>query len=189
MRVTTGVAAEIATPAADTAIIRLAGVEKVYRTGKLSYRALRGVDLAIEPGDGGHRRPVGERQDHDFEHRLGHRSPHGGHGERDRAAYRQPRRGGAGDLYQPELRDGRWYTADEADRGAPVAVIGPNAAREDNLKPGVTATVRTAGGDTQVRIVGVDSSQRDDGRAFYVPLTWLQHATGWGDTTNMLWRS
>ena len=36
-------------PTADSAIIRLTGVEKEYRTGKLSYRALRGVDLAIEP--------------------------------------------------------------------------------------------------------------------------------------------
>lgn len=35
----------------DTAMIRLTGVEKEYRTGKLSYRALRGVDLAIEPGE------------------------------------------------------------------------------------------------------------------------------------------
>ena len=51
MTVTTGVAPETAIPAADTAIIRLTGVEKVYRTGKLSYRALRGVDLAIEPGE------------------------------------------------------------------------------------------------------------------------------------------
>lgn len=68
-------------------------------------------------------------------------------------------------------------------------MIGPNAARENNLKPGDTATVRTAGGDTQVRIVGVDSSQRDDGRAFFVPLTWLQRTTGWGDTTNMVWLS
>jgi putative ABC transport system ATP-binding protein len=51
MTVTTGVPRETATPAADTAIIRLSGVEKVYRTGKLSYRALRGVDLAIEPGE------------------------------------------------------------------------------------------------------------------------------------------
>ncbi len=32
-------------------MIRLAGVEKEYRTGKLSYRALRGVDLVIEPGE------------------------------------------------------------------------------------------------------------------------------------------
>ena len=32
-------------------LIELAGVEKVYRTGKLEYRALRGVDLAIETGD------------------------------------------------------------------------------------------------------------------------------------------
>jgi putative ABC transport system ATP-binding protein len=32
-------------------LIELAGVEKVYRTGKLSFRALRGVDLTIEQGD------------------------------------------------------------------------------------------------------------------------------------------
>jgi putative ABC transport system ATP-binding protein len=32
-------------------LIELAGVEKVYRTGKVEYRARRGVDLAIEAGD------------------------------------------------------------------------------------------------------------------------------------------
>ncbi|MFL5861046.1 MAG: hypothetical protein ACJ780_09735 [Solirubrobacteraceae bacterium] len=32
-------------------LIELAGVHKVYRTGKLEYPALRGVDLAIEDGD------------------------------------------------------------------------------------------------------------------------------------------
>ena len=32
-------------------MIQLTGVEKEYRTGKLSYRALRGVDLAIGPGE------------------------------------------------------------------------------------------------------------------------------------------
>ena len=32
-------------------LIELAGVEKVYRTGKLSYAALRGVDLAIGAGE------------------------------------------------------------------------------------------------------------------------------------------
>jgi putative ABC transport system ATP-binding protein len=32
-------------------LIELAGVEKVYRTGKVEYRALRGVDLAIDSGD------------------------------------------------------------------------------------------------------------------------------------------
>ena len=34
-----------------TPLIELCGVEKVYRTGKLEYRALRGVDLTIEAGD------------------------------------------------------------------------------------------------------------------------------------------
>jgi putative ABC transport system ATP-binding protein len=32
-------------------LIELAGVEKVYRTGRVEYRALRGVDLTIEDGD------------------------------------------------------------------------------------------------------------------------------------------
>jgi putative ABC transport system ATP-binding protein len=32
-------------------LIELAGVEKIYRTGKVEYRALRGVDLAIASGD------------------------------------------------------------------------------------------------------------------------------------------
>ncbi len=34
-----------------TPLIELAGVEKVYRTGKVSYRALRGIDLAIDSGE------------------------------------------------------------------------------------------------------------------------------------------
>ena len=32
-------------------LIELAGIEKTYRMGKLEYRALRGVDLAIEAGE------------------------------------------------------------------------------------------------------------------------------------------
>jgi putative ABC transport system ATP-binding protein len=32
-------------------LIELSGVEKVYRTGKLEYHALRGVDLTIEEGE------------------------------------------------------------------------------------------------------------------------------------------
>jgi len=32
-------------------LIELAGVEKVYRSGKLEYAALRGVDLSIDAGE------------------------------------------------------------------------------------------------------------------------------------------
>lgn len=32
-------------------LIQLAGVEKVYRTGRVEYRALRGVDLAVDAGE------------------------------------------------------------------------------------------------------------------------------------------
>lgn len=43
--------ADPAKPRAQAPVIELRGVEKTYRTGKLEYRALRGVDLLIEPGD------------------------------------------------------------------------------------------------------------------------------------------
>ena len=39
------------TPAAISTMIELVGVEKVYRSGKLSYAALRGVDLSIGSGE------------------------------------------------------------------------------------------------------------------------------------------
>ncbi len=71
----------------------------------------------------------------------------------------------------------------------PVAVVGPNAARENSLEPGDTVTITTTGGPTDVRIVGIDSGQQDGGRAFYVPLLWLQQATGWSDATNVIWLS
>ena len=37
------------TVATHAPLISLEGVEKVYRTGRLEYRALRGVDLTIGP--------------------------------------------------------------------------------------------------------------------------------------------
>ncbi len=38
-------------PPTATPLIELAGVEKTYRTGKLEYAALRGVDLVIDAGE------------------------------------------------------------------------------------------------------------------------------------------
>ncbi|HTT27399.1 MAG TPA: ABC transporter ATP-binding protein [Solirubrobacteraceae bacterium] len=38
-------------PASTRALIELAGVEKVYRNGKLEYAALRGIDLSIPAGE------------------------------------------------------------------------------------------------------------------------------------------
>jgi putative ABC transport system ATP-binding protein len=39
------------TPASTRTLIELAGVEKVYRNGKLEYAALRGIDLSIPAGE------------------------------------------------------------------------------------------------------------------------------------------
>src|SRR5512142_1735676 len=49
--VTTYVTRPPAPGPATATLIELAGVEKVYRTGKLEYRALRGVDLSIAAGE------------------------------------------------------------------------------------------------------------------------------------------
>jgi putative ABC transport system ATP-binding protein len=38
-------------PAATPVIIELAGVEKTYRSGRVGFRALNGVDLAIAAGE------------------------------------------------------------------------------------------------------------------------------------------
>jgi putative ABC transport system ATP-binding protein len=45
------VAHELVSAGVAPPLIELVGVEKVYRSGKVEYRALRGVDLAIDSGD------------------------------------------------------------------------------------------------------------------------------------------
>ena len=45
------VAPEALVQAVRPPLIELVGVEKVYRTGKVEFRALRGVDLTIDDGD------------------------------------------------------------------------------------------------------------------------------------------
>jgi putative ABC transport system ATP-binding protein len=47
----TYVTERLAAPPATATLIELAGVEKVYRNGKLEYPALRGVDLSIAAGE------------------------------------------------------------------------------------------------------------------------------------------
>src|SRR5215204_2927603 len=42
---------EPALEAVRSPLIELAGVEKVYRTGKVEFAALRGVDLTIDDGE------------------------------------------------------------------------------------------------------------------------------------------
>jgi putative ABC transport system ATP-binding protein len=47
----TSVTERLEAPIATGTLIELAGVEKVYRNGKLEYQALRGVDLTIAAGE------------------------------------------------------------------------------------------------------------------------------------------
>ena len=87
------IAAEAVAPMTDSAIIRLSGVEKEYRTGKLSYRALRGVDSPSNPERWWHRLYVRQRQDDESEPRVRDRTDPLRAPDGDRAAHRHPRRG------------------------------------------------------------------------------------------------
>jgi len=51
MSTTSAIASRPETSVTVSPLIRLDGVEKVFRTGKLSYAALRGVDLRIDEGE------------------------------------------------------------------------------------------------------------------------------------------
>ncbi len=93
-------------------------------------------------------------------------------------------------LYRPNLRDGRWYDADEALDGMPVAVVGPQrGARERSRRPatrspfGLPAATRTFGSSGSTAASGIAAVRST------CPSAGSKRATGWGDATNMLWLS
>ena len=91
---------------ATATLIELVGVEKVYRSGKLEYPALRGVDLSIRRRrDGRDRRAFGQRQVDDHQHDHRHRSSDRRGGDGRRRADRSAERGAAGLLARRERGD------------------------------------------------------------------------------------
>lgn len=77
-------------------------------------------------------------------------------------------------LFEQEMVDGRWYTAAEAASGAHVAVIAKNLARTSGTGVGDTVTLQTATGPATFRVIGITSSQWNNGVNFYVPLQTLK---------------
>ena len=93
-------------PRAQTPLIELAGVEQVYRMGKVDYGALRGVDLEIEVGEmvavvG----PSGSGKTTILNLVTGIDRPTAGDGHGRRAAPGRDERGGARRLAGRERRD------------------------------------------------------------------------------------
>jgi len=77
-------------------------------------------------------------------------------------------------LFEQEMVDGRWYTAAEAASGAHVAVIAKNLARTSGTGVGDTVTLQTATGPATFTVIGITSSQWNNGVNFYVPLQTLK---------------
>jgi putative ABC transport system permease protein len=73
-------------------------------------------------------------------------------------------------LFEQKMIGGRWYTAAEASARARVAVIAKNIARTTGTHVGDAVTLQTASGPVSFRIIGMTSSQWNNGLNFYVPL-------------------
>jgi putative ABC transport system permease protein len=74
-------------------------------------------------------------------------------------------------LFRYRLTDGRWFSAAEAEAGAPVAVIERNIAQIQGIDVGDQVSLTTAAGDAQFRIIGIVRNQQENGTTLYVPIT------------------
>jgi putative ABC transport system permease protein len=73
-------------------------------------------------------------------------------------------------LFEQKMIAGRWYTPAETASRAHVAVIAKNLARMTGTDVSDTVTLQTASGPASFRVIGMTSSQWNNGLNFYVPL-------------------
>jgi putative ABC transport system permease protein len=84
------------------------------------------------------------------------------------------------------LTAGRWFSPQEQQSGAKVAIVGSDAARRWHLRPGSRVTVTTAGGSVAFTVIGIGASQANNGYNLYTSLTALQAVTGHPALSNSL---
>jgi putative ABC transport system permease protein len=77
-------------------------------------------------------------------------------------------------LMRMRVTSGRWYTPAEGRGHERVAVLGRQLAGHLGVGPGDTAQLQTPAGPARVRVIGVSSSQTNEGLAAYLPLASLQ---------------
>ena len=86
-------------------------------------------------------------------------------------------------LFETPISHGRWFSSQEANAHASVAVIASNLARTTGTHVGDNVTLQTGAGPKSFRVVGETSTQWNNGTAFYVPLQTMQSLLGI-DTVN-----
>jgi putative ABC transport system permease protein len=90
-------------------------------------------------------------------------------------------------LLRYRLTDGRWFSGAEEQGRERVAVIERNVAQLTGVEVGDRATVVTAAGSAQLRIVGVAENQQEQGTALYVPLTTARALLGQPADASTYW--
>jgi putative ABC transport system permease protein len=73
-------------------------------------------------------------------------------------------------VYDYELSDGRWFTAEENTQRRFVTVVGPALVNLYDLAVGETVRAETLAGSVDLEIVGIDSTLVGDGQALFIPI-------------------
>jgi putative ABC transport system permease protein len=81
-------------------------------------------------------------------------------------------------MFRYRVAQGRWFTADEEQGRARVAVAERNIARATGLQVGNRVQVDTAGGPVTLRIVGISANQQENGAVLFVPITTARDVLG-----------
>lgn len=94
-------------------------------------------------------------------------------------------------FYAYRLSAGRWFTAADTAADAhttvPPVVLGPAVARAAHARVGQLLTLDTPAGTTQVRVIGIDTGQNNNGGVVYFPLPALKRLDGTAGAANSLW--
>ena len=74
-------------------------------------------------------------------------------------------------LFRYRIAEGRWFSAEEDEAGARVAVIERNIARLVGVSVGDTVALDTAAGPVELEVIGEADNQQENGTVLFVPLT------------------
>jgi putative ABC transport system permease protein len=87
--------------------------------------------------------------------------------------------------YEHDVIDGRWFTAEEAEAGARVAVFGEALAKLSGTGVGEVVTVETRRGPIDLEVIGIDGQLVNDAQGIFTPFKTVLDYEGW--TTGNYW--
>jgi len=91
----------------------------------------------------------------------------------------------ADSTYDHDVIAGRWFSAEEADEGARVVVIGEALANQTGLAVGDAVTVETRRGPIDIDVIGLDGQLVNNGQGMFMPFRAVLGYEGW--TTGNYW--